>query len=141
MRPRRPLHAAADAASAARARARGLSHCASSARSRARAAAQARCAAAHALTPAPEPTSPRTLRTCILNLSLLRPANNGQLACTQPAAAEHGDAHAPAVACAAYEATRAEENASNAALLRETTRPCPQCGAAIEKAGGCNQMT
>eukprot|EP00611_Tribonema_gayanum_P009514 TRINITY_DN19317_c0_g1_i1.p1 TRINITY_DN19317_c0_g1~~TRINITY_DN19317_c0_g1_i1.p1 ORF type:complete len:415 (+),score=98.74 TRINITY_DN19317_c0_g1_i1:328-1572(+) len=53
---------------------------------------------------------------------------------------EHGDAHGPATTCAAYELSMAEESKKNRALLSETTRPCPGCASAIEKAGGCNQM-
>mmetsp|Transcript_20354 Transcript_20354/g.30106 ORF Transcript_20354/g.30106 Transcript_20354/m.30106 type:complete len:383 (-) Transcript_20354:288-1436(-) len=52
----------------------------------------------------------------------------------------HGDAHNATVTCMDHELALAEESHQTRDLLDKTTKPCPNCGSLIEKAGGCNQM-
>eukprot|EP00906_Rhabdomonas_costata_P004641 RCo006828 len=43
--------------------------------------------------------------------------------------------------CAAYEEDRQRGETANQDFLRRETKPCPECGAAIQKNDGCDHMT
>ena len=52
----------------------------------------------------------------------------------------HSNAHAPGVACAAYERSQARAWAADNALIGRTCKRCPGCDAPVEKDAGCNTM-
>ncbi|GLD97515.1 hypothetical protein PINS_up006205 [Pythium insidiosum] len=52
----------------------------------------------------------------------------------------HANAHSERIKCATYERRIARAEKRTKRILNKHTKPCPNCGARIEKNGGCNHM-
>lgn len=59
--------------------------------------------------------------------------------CQQPYCLEHSLAHAGKT-CEEYLRTMSAEEQQTETVLSTTSKPCPGCGAPVEKSGGCNHM-
>jgi hypothetical protein len=60
--------------------------------------------------------------------------------CHQKYCYMHANAH-PNQSCHQYTREQLKSQLKSLAMIKTTTRNCPQCGAATEKNGGCNHMT